>query len=93
MENSRIICDFILFFRDHKILIVLRRYSEINLLATLGAIEVKVKGQGSCLKIPTPREQSQKLLEALNIRLPNALPHREVTVVTRKKLMKERKFY
>ena len=42
-------------------------------LATLGAIEVKVKGQGSCLKIPTPREQSQKLLEALNIRLPNAL--------------------
>ena len=61
-------------------------------LATLGAIEVKVKGQGSCLKIPTPREQSQKLLEALNIRLPNALPHREVTVVTRKKLMKERKF-
>ncbi len=62
-------------------------------LATLGAIEVKLKGQGSYLKIPTPREDSQKLLEALNIRLPHALPHRKVTVVTRKKRINDRSIY
>ena len=62
-------------------------------LATLGAIEVKLKEQGSYLNIPTPGEESQKLLEALNIRLPNALPHRKVTVVTRKKLVNDRIIY
>ena len=62
-------------------------------LATLGAIEVKLKGQGSYLKIPTPGEDSQKLLEALNIGLPNALPHRKMTVVTRKKRINDRSIY
>ncbi|MCG2726688.1 MAG: IS1634 family transposase [Elusimicrobia bacterium] len=63
----------------------------IKQLSTLCAIEVKIKGQGSCLKIPIPRKNSQELLNALNITLPTVLPHRNVRVVTRKKLMKQRK--
>jgi transposase len=60
-------------------------------LATLTSIEVKIKGKGSCLKIPRPREQSRRLLEALNISMPSVLPHREVHVDTRKKLRERRK--
>ncbi len=63
----------------------------LNQLATLCSTEVKVKGHGSCLKIPRPRENSRNLLKALNIKLPSVLPHREVTVVTRKKLKEQRK--
>lgn len=63
----------------------------LNQLSTLCSIEMKVKSQGSCLKIPRPRKKSQELLKALNIRLPFVLPHREVRVVTRKKLTKQRK--
>ena len=60
-------------------------------LATLTSIEVKINGKGSCLKIPKPREQSERLLEALNIAMPSILPHREVHVDTRKKLQERRK--
>lgn len=60
-------------------------------LSTLCSMEMKVKNQGSCLKIPRPRKKSQGLLKALNVRLPSVLPHREVRVVTRKKLTKQRK--
>jgi len=60
-------------------------------LATLASIEVKINGKGSCLKIPKPREQSERLLEALNIAMPSILPHREVHVDTRKKLQERRK--
>ena len=60
-------------------------------LSTLCSTEVKVKGQGSCLKIPRPRKDSQDLLKALNVRMPTVLPHREVNVVTRKKLPSQRK--
>ena len=63
----------------------------IKQISTLCAMEVKIKGQGSCLKIPTPRKNSQELLNALNITLPEVLPHRNVRVVTRKKLVKRRK--
>lgn len=63
----------------------------IKQLSTLCSIEMKVKNQGSCLKIPRPRKKSQDLLKALNIHLPFILPHREVNVVTRKKLTKHRK--
>jgi hypothetical protein len=59
-------------------------------LSTLCSIEMEVKGQGACIKIPRPRENTQKLFKALNIALPNVLPHREVRVVTRKKLTKQR---
>jgi len=61
-------------------------------LATLTSIKIKIKGKGSCLKIPRPREQSRRLLEALNISLPDVLPHREVHVDTRKKLQERRKY-
>lgn len=60
-------------------------------LATLTSIEVKIKGKGSCLKIPRPREQSRRLLEALNISMPSVLPHKEVHVDTRKKIQERRK--
>jgi len=60
-------------------------------LSTLCSMEMKVTNQGSCLKIPRPRKKSQHLLKALNVRLPSVLPHREVRVVTRKKLTKQRK--
>ena len=63
----------------------------INQLSTLCSMEIKVKDHGSCLKIPQPREKSQELLKALDIRMPVALPHREVRVVTRKKLPEQRK--
>ena len=60
-------------------------------LSTLCSMEMKVKDQVSCLKIPRPREKSRQLLKALGIKMPVALPHRNVRVVTRKKLMERRK--
>ena len=60
-------------------------------LSTLCSMEIKVKDQGSCLKIPRPREKSRELLKALDVRMPMVLPHREVRVVTRKKLPEQRK--
>ncbi|MDI6752371.1 MAG: hypothetical protein QME07_05935 [bacterium] len=61
----------------------------ISQLSTLCSMEVKIKNQGSYLE--NPKEQSQELLKAVDIRLPFILPHREVHVVTRKKLTKQRK--
>jgi transposase len=63
----------------------------LNQLSTLCSMEMKVKNQASCLKIPRPREKSKQLLKALDIRMPIALPHRNVRVVTRKKLVERRK--
>ena len=61
-------------------------------LATICSMEVKVKGQKArCQKIPRPRQQSRELLEALQIKLPAALPSRNIRVVTRKKLTDQRK--
>jgi len=60
-------------------------------LQTLCSTEMKVEGGASCLRIPTPRSQSRTLLKAADIHLPDALPHREVRVVTRKKLPERRK--
>ncbi|MDG6026015.1 MAG: IS1634 family transposase [Candidatus Brocadia sp.] len=61
-------------------------------LTTICSMEVKVKGQkAQCLKIPRPRQQSQELLEALQITLPEVLPSRNLRVVTRKKFPVRRK--
>ena len=60
-------------------------------LSTLCSMEIKVKDHGSCLKIPRPRKKSMELLKTLGVRMPTALPHREVRVVTRKKLPEQRK--
>ncbi|MCZ6675851.1 MAG: hypothetical protein O7E52_01250 [Candidatus Poribacteria bacterium] len=48
-------------------------------------------GQGESLRIPTPREQSQQLLDALQVQLPDVLSHAKVPIVTRKKLTQSRK--
>lgn len=61
-------------------------------LKTLCAMEVTFKNQAaSCLQIPKPREQSRQLLKALGVRLPEVLLHRDIQVVTRKKLPSRRK--
>ncbi len=63
----------------------------IQQLSTLCSTEMKVKSHGSCLKIPRPRQRSRELLKALDVQMPTVLPHREVRVVTRKKLSEQRK--
>lgn len=60
-------------------------------LQTLISLEMQVEGGGSCLRIPTPGAASQSLLKALKIQLPDALPHYDAPVVTRKKLPERRK--
>lgn len=62
-------------------------------LATLCSMEMKVKNQASFLRIPRPRETSRQLLKVLDIRMPTVVPHRNVRVVTRKKLTERRKLY
>lgn len=47
--------------------------------------EIKIKDL-SILKIPTPNLTSQTILDALNIQLPEILIHRDLPVVSRKKL-------
>ena len=63
----------------------------LHQLQTLCSTLLKVEGGGSCLRIPTPEAGSRALLKALDIGLPDALPHTEVRVVTRKKLPERRK--
>jgi len=60
-------------------------------LKTLCAMEIRTPDGGSCLLIPEPRDTSQALLQALDLHLPETLPHTEVRVVTRKKLAEQRK--
>jgi len=75
-----------------------RRWAEFDMtvqeglsqLSTLCAMEMKVNGSPTCLKLPKPREQSLKLLDALGVTLPSVLPHKEVNVVTRKQLDQKR---
>jgi hypothetical protein len=59
-------------------------------LSTLCSMRMTVKNHPSCLKIPRPRETSRQLLKALGVSMPLALPHREIRVVTRKKLTENR---
>jgi len=63
----------------------------LHQLQMLCSTEVKVQGGGSCLRIPTPGPAAAALLKALKIRLPEALPHTDTPVVTRKKLPERRK--
>ncbi len=60
-------------------------------LKTLCSIEIHTDKGGTCLRIPEPRAASQALLTALDLQLPEALPHTDVPVVTRKKLQGRRK--
>ena len=63
----------------------------LDQLQTLCSMEMKVDGGGSCLRIPQPSAPAQALLKALDLRLPEALPHHPVRVVTHKKLPERRK--
>ncbi len=60
-------------------------------LKALSATEMKSNEGGSCLRIPTPNPACRDLLQALDIRLPDVLPHVKVRVDTRKKLQERRK--
>src|SRR5487761_8225 len=60
-------------------------------LQTLCSTAMKVKGGSHCLRIPAPSAPCRALLQALDIRLPDVLPHAEIPVVTRKKLPERRK--
>ena len=60
-------------------------------LDALCSTEVSIVDGGSFHRIPEPRELSQQLLEAANIKLPAALPSKGIVVATKKKLTSRRK--
>jgi len=60
-------------------------------LSTLCSMKIKVKNHETCLKIPKARDQVERLLKAVEVKIPAALPYRNVPVVTRKKLTDRRK--
>jgi hypothetical protein len=60
-------------------------------LKGLCAVEMKLKGGASCLRLSNPDPQGQQLLEALGVRLPTALPSLNIHVDTRKKIANRRK--
>ena len=76
-----------------------RRWSDIELtvqegiaeLASICAMDLIMPNGVACQIIPEPRPLGQRLLQRLNITLPDAIPQRNVNVVTRKKLVSERK--
>jgi transposase len=55
-------------------------------LSMLCSMEMRMKGQGPCHRIPMPRQTSAQLLQAASVRLPHVLPYLGATVVSRKKL-------
>ena len=62
----------------------------LDKLALICSTEMKIKGKGSCHKIPGPENLSEKLLNASNIILPKTLPWLNAKVVSRKKLQSRR---
>lgn len=60
-------------------------------LSQVCAVEMKVKGKPFCKKIPEPRSSINELLQAAQVRLPEALPSTGKKVATRKKLPGRRK--
>ena len=63
----------------------------INELSTLCATELIINGEKQCNQIPQPRGSVRKLIEAANVRMPEALPCRGIIVTTKKKLTSRRK--
>ena len=53
-------------------------------LASICAIELTLSNQTTCQLIPEPRPLGKLLLEKADITLPDAIPHKGITVVTRK---------
>jgi hypothetical protein len=74
------------------------RWSSLNLtvqegldeLSSLCATEVLLQGSVRYKKIPTPRASVAELLRLADVKLPEVLPSRGVTVATRKKLPENR---
>lgn len=75
-----------------------KRWSSLNLtvqegldeLSSLCATEVLLQGSVRYKKIPTPRASVAELLRLAEVKLPEVLPSRGVTVATRKKLPENR---
>jgi transposase len=63
----------------------------ISELSSICALKVKIKNQDMQQTIPKPRQRGLELLRKAEIILPEALPCKNITVVTRKKLVSERK--
>jgi hypothetical protein len=59
-------------------------------LKTLCAVDLQIGSQSRAHCVPTPTESAARLLAAANVRLPQTLPSRGVTVATRKKLPERR---
>ena len=62
----------------------------IQELSSLCANEVSFNGKVICNQIPQPRESVEKLLEAADVQMPEALPNKGVIVTTKKKLKSRR---
>jgi hypothetical protein len=60
-------------------------------LDDLCSAEVSIVDGGCFHRIPEPRELSQQLLDAANVKLPAALPSKRTIVATKKKLPSRRK--
>ena len=60
-------------------------------LASICAMDLMMPNGVACQIIPEPRPLGRRLLQRVNLTLPDAIPHRNVSVVTRKKLVPERK--
>lgn len=63
----------------------------IGQLKSLCATLVCVKDEVRYNRIPKPRESLQQMLSAATVRLPEVIPHKGVTVTTKKKLPSRRK--
>lgn len=63
----------------------------LDALKTLCTVHLRLSGERELHQIPTPRESSKALLQALQIELPPFVVHTEVRVDTKRKLPSRRK--
>ena len=63
----------------------------IKELDRICAMQLSVKGTGSCLRLPEPSPIARELLNALDMKLPPVLPKSPAKVDTKKKLASRRK--
>ena len=59
-------------------------------LASIDTVFIDVKGV-ECQRIPEPRGTGRQLLKALNVILPDAIPHRNIKIEPRKKIKEVRR--
>jgi len=63
----------------------------IQELASICSTEIYNEKGFSCQTVPQPRKMGEELLKRLDLSLPEIIPHWDVKVATRKKLVSERK--